>query len=503
MANLSRRFRICLVLVLASAGLMCGVSVRAETYSFSGGTASISLVRQGATDVFDYTFNGGGDGHHTVAELYAAPGQGGAFLGRFVNLVNGTGPLTGTITVASGQWCYVADHLPTSPFTRLGFHYQEILFSPSTFKVTVSLFNSRDVAVTYKVMQGATEIGSVTLQPGTGLIQTFTTPSADPVTVLELVPDLAKDGDAWVVVDGATHTSTVGTATPASVPSGGSNPPAVPISQAPDVPTNTSPNVAPAAKPVWKNVTVNSDPANQTDLLTNSVYREGVDKIVQPAKDYFDKHQAALDANPASGAAASAGVSAGSAVAALFPSAPAASITASASAPTLTVAMPAKFGGATFDFNPFASDRFASICTWFRTATAWLCLVTLGVWIWSHLGEWVRGFSTIRQATGNPVVGGTGAQATALVAAGLMTVAVVTALAALLSWSFGDITIISIRSMAGTNPLAAMPAAVLWMLDQLFPVVTMVTCFIARLTFNMYAAPLFATCSAVVRFIVP
>lgn len=173
------------------------------------------------------------------------------------------------------------------------------------------------------------------------------------------------------------------------------------------------------------------------------------------------------------------------------------------SKPNLAVTFPAAFGGAEVDFNPFREDRLGPIAGWFRTATAWLTLVLLGGWVWTQMGEWIRGFSTIRQATGNAVVGGTGAQGTALVAAGLITTAIVVAVTGLVAWGFGDITITTISTTVTTNPLAGMGAGALWMVDQLLPVATLLTALVARITFNMYAAGLFSTCAAVIRFIVP
>lgn len=373
-------------------------------------------------------------------------------------------------------------------------------------KVTVSLRNDRDVAVTYKLLQGSTVLGEVTLQPGQALIQQYSTNSTETVSVAELIPGIQQDGDAWRIVPGATTTRTVATVTPAPIPDPQNPPAPTPVTPAKDVPTNVSPNKSPTDKPIWTTTTANTNPAAQTDLLTNSTFREGIDKLYQLKKSETERQEAALKANPAAGAASAAGSSAGSQAASLYSSSSVSSppsLSGPTGVPSLTVTFPASFGGKTFDFNPFTNDRFATICAWFRTATAWLAVVMLGVWVWTQVGEWTRSLAQVRQAQGNAVVGGTGAQATALIAAGAITVAVVACVTALLSWSFGEVGIAVIRSMTTTNPLATIPAGAYWMLDQVLPVSTLITCMLARVTFNMYAAPLFATCSAVVRFIVP
>lgn len=173
------------------------------------------------------------------------------------------------------------------------------------------------------------------------------------------------------------------------------------------------------------------------------------------------------------------------------------------SAPTLSVAMPASFGGATFDFNPFTSERLGPIASWFRAAMAWLTIVVIGAWVWNELDVKAYQAGTAPQAKGNPIVGGTGAQVTALTAAAAMTTAIVALSVALLAWSFGEITLPAIFSAITTNPTASMPAGVLWMVDQLFPVATIITACVARLAWKLYCVPLFAACMAVVRFIVP
>lgn len=213
---------------------------------------------------------------------------------------------------------------------------------------------------------------------------------------------------------------------------------------------------------------------------------------------------AATAAATAVSGATTAGTAAGSAAAGWFSANTPATMVPTLETETgiLAITMPAEFGGKTFDMNPFTSDRMGGVISWFRAATAWAALVTLGVWVWLQTKGWLDMFSGVQQAKGNTVAG-TGGQATAFIAAGLMTAAIVTGVTGMLGWAFGDISFPAIRAAAMTNPLTSMPTKAAWMLDQVFPVATLVSCLLARLSFNMYAAPLFATCQAVVRFIVP
>jgi hypothetical protein len=172
-------------------------------------------------------------------------------------------------------------------------------------------------------------------------------------------------------------------------------------------------------------------------------------------------------------------------------------------ATALKVQFPAAFGGATVDLNPFSHSGLLTVAHWFREACRWLALVLLGVYLWQEMGTMVQGFSTMRQAQGNAVLGGTGAQATALVAAGLITAAVVVAMTALMSWSFGELSFAAVSAVASTSPMIGLPAAAVGMLSEVLPVSTIIGCALARYSFKFYATGLFATCAAVVRFVVP
>lgn len=171
-------------------------------------------------------------------------------------------------------------------------------------------------------------------------------------------------------------------------------------------------------------------------------------------------------------------------------------------ASSLIVSFPAAFGGASVNLNPFSNSGMMTVAHWFRSACAWLAYALLGVFIWKEMSEWIRGASAARQATGNTVFAGTGAQATALTNAVLITAAAVVLFTAAMAWSLDSISFSFLRTNALTNPLAGMPAVALGMLCEVLPVATLISCLIARFTFNFYASALFATYSAVVRFFI-
>jgi len=306
-----------------------------------------------------------------------------------------------------------------------------------------------------------------------------------------------------------------------------------------------APQVTPVdLKSIWEAPVTGDD----TDLKAN-VYREGVDKIVaavtaqatnavsgdtgggtggDPGADSMREAvatsiQAAVDATPAHGFTADDGAAGTGSMKAQGSAAASAAVSSLQSgtggaAPTglgysmgsgssavssLSVAMPAAFGGQTFNMNPFASDRFQDVCDWFRTAVAWTALILLGVWAWPQFGDCLRGMMQARQARGNAVVGGTGGQATALLAAGIITVAALTAIVGLAGWAFDSVSFPAIRAAMLENPVTGIPTKVFWMVNQLFPVSVLVTCFVAKIAWNMWSTTIFLTFASVVRFVVP
>lgn len=255
--------------------------------------------------------------------------------------------------------------------------------------------------------------------------------------------------------------------------------------------------------------------------LDKDTFRQGIDKLETRQKEQIEqqkKHNEHLEklsnladlttatklqGAEATTASTSERESAKTAAEGLFPTVPSPpSGPGSGSAPKMGFSL----AGKSVSINPFTPERFAAIAAWFKAAMAWLTLVLLGAWVWKALGEWVRGFSTIQQAKGNTVVAGTGGQATSLIAAGIITVIIVTGTTALLGWSYGELSFPAIAGAVATNPYSEMASTLpgaWWLLDQLFPVGVMVTALIARVTFNLYAATVFSGAMAAVRFVVP
>jgi len=260
--------------------------------------------------------------------------------------------------------------------------------------------------------------------------------------------------------------------------------------------------------------------------VTQELFREGVEKIVNaaggggggagsPHTEALSAGQAAtLDASEVgtatptiaarSAAATAAGTSVNSALGAASATAKGYTITSSDSVPSaFAIALPERMGGITFDLNPFREDRLGGVISWFRTACNWLCVAALGAWVWKQFADWIKALNVTRQAQGNAVAAGTGAQATAFAAAGLIFAVILGAFAALAGYAFDGMNFASLLGPVTTNPLVAMGSGAFWMLDKCLPVATLITAFVAKLAFERFATGIFAVAATVIRFITP
>jgi len=104
------------------------------------------------------------------------------------------------------------------------------------------------------------------------------------------------------------------------------------------------------------------------------------------------------------------------------------------------------------NMNPFQFPQMVSLATWVRAGFAFFFVVGFAVWAREDGSKYIQALPQIQQAKGNAVAGGTGAQATALIAAGLITVAVGTAIVALFTWVSFDFGLGAVTSYMDVNP---------------------------------------------------
>ncbi|HEU5078509.1 MAG TPA: hypothetical protein VFT72_04815 [Opitutaceae bacterium] len=548
MDNFSRRLCSWLVFLFA-VGVVRGQTVSAygkNTYGTTLGSAYVIDVQPyvGHPNERDVTF-----GYTLVVYMTGTNGppvvaiSGGS--SQVATTAGVTGTKTGTITVhvsgtfdgPGGSWRGVMAASCTTPINSQSAY----IYDQGFYKFTVKFPPATDRAITYDVYQGANLIDTVTLQPGdSGLIKTYTSTDSTPLTIKGAPWGFNTDDSGFSWGGPPTIKDVVGT------PVTPDNP--VPSPTRDTTPSGTPTNVPPPPSdglpgngggPIWEPQKTGGGGLTEktfmqgTEKVVDAIQKSGssggsggptdfsavvskLEQIRMEAQDRFDdervqeyldmkqREKEALDANPSAGDMADAGAAAADAIAAVYPSVSQVSHQDySGTEPDLTIALPAKFGGGVFDLNPFRADRGGPVVDWFRSAMSWMTIALFGLWASRQVAEWSRGVSMLHQAKGNPVVGGTGAQATALIAAGLMTAAVVTFTVALLGWLSGDFSLVNVLSLVTTSPLSTMPGKAAWMLCKLLPVGTMLSAIVARITWNFYAAKIFAFCTAVVRFVVP
>lgn len=228
--------------------------------------------------------------------------------------------------------------------------------------------------------------------------------------------------------------------------------------------------------------------------------KENSDKI----REDFEAQVAAIPENSAMEGAANAASSAVLTALGTLPSTGVASVPSSAPNFAITLPLPA-IGDVEFDLNPFTPERFGGVAAFLRSLATWLLVMGFAGWAALQSREALTAMLAAQQARGNTIAG-SGAQVTALIAAGLITTAVASGFVAIVGWKDLSLAGTTAVSALGTDPLSSASGAVaggVWMLDQVFPVATAFACLAARLTYQFTLTLAVASVSTVVRFFVP
>ena len=390
-------------------------------------------------------------------------------------------------------------------------------------KVAITIpANNSAYPVEYALVQDGVEVGTLVQLPGASArIFSQEVPAGSSVSVVARVQDVAFTDGQWIEQPGVVtplNPNPVATVTPSEVPSGGPDPEAQPV-DTPETPSGPQPDTPSPTKPVWS-----GNSGSQTDLLTNTVYREGVTKIWEKLSDVAETlekldergEDAKTDGearveeiedahdNAVSSAEAQRTAKAQEA-AAQFPvltGRDEGSFPSNASAPNFTIA----FMGHTFDCDPFRSDRFGPFADWLKAALAWLCVVTFAIWCSSRMAESVRAMAAAQQGRGVQVQmtlagfgGGTTAPA-ALIVAGVITTAAFVLVPALVSWYSYDLGLYSVVSAMGANPMSSAPAGIVYVIERVFPLATLFACLVSMVAYNLTSSAAFAAFATVVRW---
>lgn len=289
-------------------------------------------------------------------------------------------------------------------------------------KVTVRVpANTGDKPVTYDLVQDGQVIGSRVQQPGDGayVVQVNVGANAQDVVLRSTVSGVAYDDGVLVDdVEGAVQMPQTQTISPSDD--------TTPV----DATITTSVKTAGSdvttqgrTKVVWGDSGQSTNPAEQTDLLTNKTYREGVERLTEldtlaldarqkapKESDMAAQGQAAKDAAAASVEGIAASISAGSAPAPITTS------------PNFSGSV-----GQLIENQWNAVMGYVDpVVQWVNVAIRWLIAVGYTLWVMKELDRKLVASMMLPQAKGNTVAAGTGAQITSLAAAALISGALLT-----------------------------------------------------------------------------
>jgi len=159
-----------------------------------------------------------------------------------------------------------------------------------------------------------------------------------------------------------------------------------------------------------------------------------------------------------------------------------------------------EFQGQTLDFDPAHHESVAQVCSFLKSLTGWVLIYWFYLWCWRMFNEVLEHASIVPQAKGNPVVGGTGAQATALLAATLITAVM---LAVPVSyWAAVTLDFTSLTQSPLTGQTDSIGAAV-YLLGQVVPLELCLTLVFEMVVVYKARAVLLFGAAAAVRFFVP
>lgn len=337
-------------------------------------------------------------------------------------------------------------------------------------------------------------------------------------TTLENVPDgtyslLVKVKD-WVQSEAGTWTQSVGGAqlvSTTSVPSTSINtaPTDAQIVQPPTpAPPSVPSSVSPTAGSVWRTSAGNVT----TDGLTNTVFREGIDKITERQdkqvayqKKLDDKQtadKAALDANTESviqNAAIAAGNATKTSIMGTFGNT---SVTSGVSGSTSNMSIAIAGTGVTADLAPWSDSTMHSIAQLIKGVIAAFIFFWYCKWQAERFKEYMATLSIAPQARGNTVAG-TGGQITALLASVVITFILVTAPVAFVALSdvgMGWGTSLNLFGGIAANATGKIGMDILL---EFFPLDTAVTAMTGQLTTLIAGTAICTGFAAAIRYVIP
>lgn len=393
-------------------------------------------------------------------------------------------------------------------------------------KVTVTIpANNGPQPIQYELRQGGSLIGTRTQMPGdTAIIQQIDVgANAGEVTVTSKVLGVVADGTSYVVSDNPTDSIPTETETTV-IPSNDPATPPAPVTPPPAAQAITQTKPSSQGGVVWSAGNGSQDPAEQKDLLTNQVYREGATNVVKAVfslstlvselltttKDKDTAEQDLADDRPTASDMQTQGDEAKADSENAVLGALDGSI-ANTTAPAKSGSSMTLNGGASFmGFTSTVSTQWLAlwayldpIFTWIREIIRWLVVVTYTLWVFEMLNRQLSSSLQLGQAKGNPVLGGTGGQATTLLSAAAITGVLLTLPVGL--WAVyatnlpvGVLLTVAAAPLESTHP--SVPIAMGWLATAL-PIDTLLQIAPVVIIVKKYSLALIHGVAALIRFI--
>jgi len=164
--------------------------------------------------------------------------------------------------------------------------------------------------------------------------------------------------------------------------------------------------------------------------------------------------------------------------------------------------------GYVFEFNPFDIPLFNSYSFWVKSFISWILFYYYFRWCLDQIKSARRHVENAPQTRGNTVIAGMGGQATAAVAASIISAAIVSCTLVMYGmWrdqafeGFNAINVFSDNSPIYVDSGA--PAAGMWVLSKFFPLATIVALMWNYITFSFQVEVVVAVTAAYKRFINP
>jgi len=160
------------------------------------------------------------------------------------------------------------------------------------------------------------------------------------------------------------------------------------------------------------------------------------------------------------------------------------------------------FRGRSLNLDPMAYAPIASFAAFMRGIIAWFAVVCFEWWLWREFKELFFAAATLPQARGNPVIGGTGGQATAFIAAVAISAILISLPAAWWAYADSDFGFIGIGQNPIEGPLT--PDGYAKHLTKAFiPVGTILAVVVQMFIARKFGVVLHAGVATVIRFVIP